>query len=307
MSKPESPIDVSPARGKALAKAALELAAITVLYVAVAKLSLTFASVNPSATPIWPTTGYALAAVLLLGYRIWPALFIGAFVVNVLTAGSFYTSLGIGAGNTLEAIVAGYILNRWADGRNAFGTPSGVAKFTLVCFASGTVISATMGVGSLSLGGYAPWRDFGSIWTTWWMGDSTGALVITPAIVLWMTEAGRKLERRELTQSALVYGAAIAVGFIAFSPIFAQTPPRTPLAFLAVLPLMWAALRRNQRDTAITALILSGFAVWGNCVGHGTVLAWKSQRFAAASARLHDQHHGSGPRLERGSRHTQTP
>src|SRR5207249_10385876 len=130
-------------------------------------------------------------------------------------------------------------------------------------------LSATFGVGSLSLAGYADWSDFRSIWTTWWVGDLAGALVITPAIVLWSTDPPRWLERRELFQSSLIYMATIVVGLVAFSPLLEQTPTRSSLAFLAILPLMWAALRRNQRDTATIALLLSCFAVWGTITNAG--------------------------------------
>src|SRR5205823_1155855 len=71
-------------------------------YVLAAKIGLAFASVNPSVTAIWPPTGIALAALLLLGFDVWPAIFAGAFVANLTTAGSIATSLGIAAGNTLE-------------------------------------------------------------------------------------------------------------------------------------------------------------------------------------------------------------
>src|SRR5947209_11338656 len=130
------------------------------------------------------------------------------------------------------------------------------------------MISATLGVGSLSLGGYADWSEFRSIWTTWWMGDVAGALVITPAIVLWGTTPAR-IERRELIQSCLLYAATIAVGLVAFSPLLEQSPTRNSLAFFAILPLIWSALRRSQRDTATTALLLSCFAVWGTMSNAG--------------------------------------
>src|SRR5438034_11708958 len=90
----------------------VELSSIAIIYLAVAKLSLALASVHPSATPIWPPTGFALAAVLLLGYRIWPAIFLAAFVTNATTAGSTYTSLAIATGNTLESLVGAYLINR---------------------------------------------------------------------------------------------------------------------------------------------------------------------------------------------------
>jgi two-component sensor histidine kinase len=252
-----------------LLKYLVEFLGVAIGYLAVAKLSLALASLHPSASPIWPPTGLALAAVLLLGYRIWPAIFLAAFIANMTTAGSTYTSLAIASGNTLESLVGACLINRRSDGLGTFDTPSGVAKFALICFVPSTMISATLGVGSLSLAGYADWADFASIWMTWWMGDLAGALVIAPVIVLWAARFPRALGRQEWLHSGAVFGAVIAVGLVAFSPLIEQTPSRAPLAFLAVLPLMWSALRRNQRDTATTALILACFAVWGTAASGG--------------------------------------
>jgi two-component sensor histidine kinase len=258
-----------PANPRRLLGYVVELTSIAIIYVGLAKLSLALASIHPSATPIWPPTGYALGIVLLLGYQVSPAIFLGALIANVTTAGSIVTSLGIATGNALESLIGAYLINRWSDGQSTFDTPGGVIKFALICFIPSTVISATFGVGSLSLGGYAEWSDFRSIWTTWWMGDLAGALVITPAIVLWGITPPRWPERRELIQSCLIYAATIAVGLVAFSPLLEQSPTRSSLAFLSILPLMWAALRRNQRDTATIVLLLSCFAVWGTMSNAG--------------------------------------
>ena len=190
--------DFRPADIRRRLKYIVELTSIAIIYIALAKLSLALASIHPSATPIWPPTGFALAIVLLLGYRISPAIFLGAFVANVTTAGSISTSLAIATGNALESLVGAYLINRWSDGCSTFDTPGGVTRFALICFLPSTIISATLGVGSLSLAGYADWSDFRSVWTTWWMGDLAGALVITPAIVLWATDPPRWLEHREL-------------------------------------------------------------------------------------------------------------
>src|SRR5437868_6363287 len=87
---------------------------LTVVYVSAGKIGLALALVNPSATAVWPPTGIALVAVLLFGPRIWPAIFVGAFVVNQMTAGTAATSIVIGCGNTLEALVGGFLVNRFA-------------------------------------------------------------------------------------------------------------------------------------------------------------------------------------------------
>src|SRR5262245_44300356 len=85
-------------------------------YFTLAYLGLRLASVNPSATPIWPPTGLAIAAILLWGNRTAPAIFIAALLINQLTAGSIFTSLAIACGNTLEAVIAGYLVRHWVEG-----------------------------------------------------------------------------------------------------------------------------------------------------------------------------------------------
>jgi PAS domain S-box-containing protein len=205
---------------------------------------------------------------LLRGYRVCPAIFAAAVLVNLTTAGSLATSLAIGAGNTLEGLIGTYLINRWADGRNAFGTPAGVTRFALLSFLP-TMLSATIGVGSLALAGFAAWAKFGSIWLTWWLGDLAGALVVTPAIVLWATAGRSAWNPPELRESAVALAGTCAVGLLAFSPLIEQTASRAPLGFLAILPLLWSALRRGQRDTATTALVIAFFAVWGTLAGSG--------------------------------------
>src|SRR5216683_2787623 len=105
------------------------VAGLAAVYLVAAKLGLMLAFVHASATAVWPPAGIALAAVLVRGYRMWPAVFIGAFVANITTAGSIGTSLGIGAGNTLEAVAGTYLVTRFASGRHAFARGQDVIKF----------------------------------------------------------------------------------------------------------------------------------------------------------------------------------
>src|SRR5438876_12192937 len=93
---------------------------VVVGYVAAGKLGLHFAFRPASAAPIWPPAGIGLATLLLFGYFLWPAVFVGAFVVNATTAGSVATSLGIALGNTIEAVIGAWLVNRFAGGAAAF-------------------------------------------------------------------------------------------------------------------------------------------------------------------------------------------
>src|SRR5438132_6892187 len=102
---------------------------LTLLYFIAGKLSLTLAFLNASASPVWPPAGIALAAMIILGYRVWPAIFLGAFLVNATTTGAVATSLCIAAGNTLEAVCGAWLINRFANGARVFDRSQDVFKF----------------------------------------------------------------------------------------------------------------------------------------------------------------------------------
>ena len=104
---------------------------VFLLYVLTGKVGLQLAFVHESATAVWAPSGLAVAAFLLFGFRLWPAILTGAFVVNVTTAGSVVTSAGLAVGNTLEALVAAHPVNRFAGGQSVFQRPQDIFKFAL--------------------------------------------------------------------------------------------------------------------------------------------------------------------------------
>src|SRR2546425_11468459 len=106
--------------------------AIAAIYLGAAKLGLTMAFVAEQVTAVWPPTGIALAAVLLFGYRVWPGIWLGAFLVNITTAGSLSTSIGIAAGNTLEALLGAWLVQRFANGRHAFERARDIFRYILL-------------------------------------------------------------------------------------------------------------------------------------------------------------------------------
>src|SRR5207245_8252203 len=92
---------------------------------------------------------------------------------------------------------------------------------------------------------------------------------LAPSAALWAIGSFRAFDVDSALSSSLAIVAAILVGLIAFSPLFEQSALRSALAFLAALPLLWAALRCGERDTATAVLILSCFAAWGTLAGGG--------------------------------------
>jgi two-component sensor histidine kinase len=249
--------------------AMLRLCALALAYFLLAKLGLAIASLHPSASPVWPPSGLALAAVLLFGNGVWPVIALGAFLANATTFGSIPTSLIIALGNTLEAVSTAWLIARWSGTEEPFATPARVAIFAAFALAPGSVISAALGVGALALAGYTYSANLADVWFTWWLGDVGGQILVAPMLFLWAKTKVFEFGRADLEKMGMLLALTIAVGLLAFSPLMEQTSQRGALAFLATIPLLWAALRYSQRDTATTAFLLSCFAIWGTLANGG--------------------------------------
>ena len=247
----------------------LVLAGLAVVYWVAGKLGLQLAFVHPSATAVWPPTGLTLAALLLFGYRVWPGIFLGAYLVNISTAGSMATSLGLAVGNTLEGLVGAYLVNRFANGRNAFDRPQDVLKFAVLAGLGSTSVSATIGVTSLSLGGYADWANYGAIWLTWWLGDAAGDLILAPLLILWGTRLTAPWPQAQVLEAAVLGLLIVLIGQAAFSGVLFDESQKYPLEFLCLPLLVWTALRFGPREAATATFLIAAIAVWGTLHGSG--------------------------------------
>src|SRR6266705_2821531 len=242
---------------------------LTLIYFIAGKLALQLAFLNASASPVWPPAGIALAALLVLGYRVWPAIFVGAFFVNWLTAGSVLTSLGIATGNTLEAICGAWLVNRFASGARVFGRPQDVFKFALAALVS-TTVSPTFGVTSLALDGFAQWSSYWPIWLTWWLGDASGDLVIAPFLLLWSVPASqRNWNRAQAIEVTILLLLLVALAETVFGGWFPISARNYPISFICGPIVIWTAFRFTPRETATGIFILSGIAIWGTLHGFG--------------------------------------
>lgn len=252
------------------------MAALCLAYIISGKLGLKLAFVHASATAVWPPTGIALAAFLTLGYGFWPAVLLGAFVVNLTTAGTIATSLGIAAGNTLEGVVGCFLVTRFANGRNAFARAQDTFKFVFAAGLVATAVSATIGVTTISLGGIAPWKDYGTIWITWWLGDAVGALVVAPLLILWTANPRVRWSGRQAAEAYLLSMTLFLLSWSIFSGGFHLEIKNYPLEFLCIPPVIWAAFRFGRRAAVTAVAGLSVVATWGTLHGFGPFVA-KSQ------------------------------
>ncbi len=241
--------------------------AVAAAYFVAGKFGLRLAILNPLVTVVWPPAGIALAAFLVLGYLIWPAIVLAAFLVNLTTAGNAGTSLGIALGNTLEGALGAFLVNRFARGLEVFDREENIVRFVVLAGMGSAMVSATIGVTCLVLGGLADWSRYGSIWSEWWLGDMTGVLIVAPALVLWSIRSMTRWTPRSSEAIVLLLGL-ILIGLSVFGGMLPFAATDYPL-FFCIPFLLWASFRFTQRQAATATLILSGIAIWGTLHGSG--------------------------------------
>src|SRR5260370_9808093 len=244
-------------------------AGLAVVYFVAGKLGLEMVYVHASGTAVWACTGIAVAALLVYGYRVWAGILIGAFLVNLTTAGAVATSIAIAGGNTLEALAGCYLVNRFAHGKEAFQRAHDIFKFALLAGMIATVVSATIGVATLAVSGLAGWAAFGSIWCTWWLGDAVGAVLVTPLLLLWWESPRPQWTREQITELAFLFIGLFATAWSVFGEPFHSELKNYPLEYLCVPFLVWAAYRFGRREAATALCALAGMATWGTLHGFG--------------------------------------
>ncbi len=231
------------------------------IYYISGKFGLSLAIVHPSATPIWPPTGIAIATFLLLGYWATPIIFLGAFFINFTTAGTVLTSLSIATGNTLEGLFAAYLINKLSGGVRTFYRATDIFIFVVMAGILATSISATFGATTLVLSKLADIADYGSIWITWWLGDMAGALILTPFIVLWAIKSPYAWTKKKTFEAICMYAA--------FGTTSAVVLYQFHFVFLFLPVLIWAAFRFGEREAATMMMLVASFFIWSALHGIG--------------------------------------
>jgi signal transduction histidine kinase/integral membrane sensor domain MASE1 len=238
---------------------------LAVLYVGAARVGLAIDAVAGFATLVWAPSGIALAALLLRGHGLWPGVLIGAFVANTLTGAPLPVAVGIAIGNTLEAVLGAYALRRIPGFRTSLDRVRDVLGLIVLAAALSTVVSATIGVASLYLGGIVAPADLGRAWRAWWIGDMIGDLLVAPAILVWSGVAGVGPPSRRWGEAIALAVTVIVTGFL----VFGTEATALHQAYLIFPVLVWAALRFGPCGAASAALVVSVIAVWGTATNRG--------------------------------------
>lgn len=232
------------------------------IYLGTARFGLSLHAVSGFATLIWLPSGIGVVALLLFGYRLWPAILAAAFLVNLFNGAPLFVAIGIGIGNTLEVLVGSFLLKRYRYSY-ALDHLRDVLLLVLLAMPVSACISATLGVTSLLLGRVIAFSSLYTTWSAWWIGDMISILIITPLLLVWSTWPQEKVPRKRLAEMGILALLILAVGIFVFLGELHPAQRVYPLTYLVFPPLIWASLRFGSRGALCAILTFSIFAIVG--------------------------------------------
>lgn len=233
-----------------------------ILYFVVGRIGLTIAPMWGLATLLWLPSGVALAALVIGGWRLWPAVFAAAFALYATAGAGFFPALFLGVGNTIEALVGTYILSHIVGlhyNLRHVRDNLGLVAVSLVT----PIVSTSIATATLVLSGDLPPHTVIEFALVWWIASATGIIIATPFVVKWLK--GPKFDRTPAQYAEL----AVALLAVFLISLFIFWTPTNQLAYYLCIPLTWVALRTGPRGITLALVMASALATIGTLQGNG--------------------------------------
>jgi diguanylate cyclase (GGDEF)-like protein len=243
------------------------LTLVAAVYFAAAKLSLLLAIPPGYATAVWPPSGIAVAAVLLLGNRIWPAVWSGAALVNFTVDGSILPGAFIAFGNSLEALTGAALIRREIGVFYEFDSGEDVVKFVVIA-ATSAIVAATIGIASIAVHDPVPTLELAQNAWTWWEGDAIGIIMVTPLVMSWSVREPRVWTRQKKIEAA-AFGLTLLVAARLIFGGDGEPFMVFPLVFMIPPIIIWTAFRFGQREVTLASTAACSVAIWYTIQGRG--------------------------------------
>lgn len=243
------------------------LAIFFITYVVAGFAGLRLGYGQAGATLVWAPSGVALGALLILGYGVWPVVSAAAATLAIVELGISPAVPALVVGHTIEAVLAAYLVNRYANGRHALQNPRNSFRFAGVVVLAATTTSAPINAMGLVATGAAMWTDYGRIYLAQSLGSVLGMLLVAPPIALF-SQGAIRWRASQIVEGAAAFVALTFTGFIGFFA-FPIDLRGFPLELLCMPVLLWPAFRLGRRATAVGLLWLATIAIAGTLDGYG--------------------------------------
>jgi PAS domain S-box-containing protein len=218
--------------------------------------------------PVWPAYGIALAAVLIYGYRVWVGIAAAAFLVALLSPVPGVVAVGQAFGATVAALTGGFLLFRIAKFQSSLSRLRDALALIVLGALGSALVSASIGVSVLYVNHVQAYQGLGSAWLIYWLGDSTGVLLVTPLVLTFPNLLKMRSRARILNFAGLILFLTLAC-FIIFGDL-PLIPIKLHVLAFAVLPfVIWAAIRFGVSGAALSTLLVATIATVETALGSG--------------------------------------
>ncbi|MFT4927772.1 MAG: diguanylate cyclase (GGDEF)-like protein/PAS domain S-box-containing protein, partial [Phenylobacterium sp.] len=240
---------------------------LAIIYFLSAKLGLTFAFEQANVSPVWPPTGLAIAALLYFGYQLWPGVFFGALLLGISIDTPIIPAILISIGNTLEALAASFLILKLIH-KYPFYSIKSIFTFSALILLT-TVISATIGVGSLYFSTLITEQQVILLWTTWWLGDAVGGLLFTPLLLTLVRKPAFAIDKSRFYELTALVACSIISTFVVFSTAMTLNQIHYAFAFFLIPTIVWSALRFYQHGASCIIMFYALVAIYSTLQDNG--------------------------------------
>lgn len=244
------------------------LVSLAVVYVVTGRIGLAFGYIHPASSTLFPPSGVALAAFLVLGYRVWPIILLAATLLYCSVLGVVPASLLLAAGNTAEGLFLSYLINRFAGGRHTLQTPKHALRFAGLTALTSVTVGATVGTIALVFSGLVSPTLADALWMNWSLGSFAGTLIAAPATLLFAQGRTDRWKKAQVFEALAVLVCVVGVGLVIFCGVPVELRGY-PLEMLCFVVLLWPAFRLGRRAASLSLIVLMSLAIYGTLHGYG--------------------------------------
>lgn len=227
-------------------------------YILATKIGFLLAIMNKSVSPVWPASAVGIIVIYLFGPQAFFSIFVSAFFANYLNNSSFYTSLFIGLGNSLEALAGYYLFVYLYEKSKVFEEFSKIITLLSVAIFP-PFISAFVGTSTLYFSNLTD-NNLLEVFITWWVGDAMGILLILPLVYTYFEKQIDSFNSPDLS-NFIVKSWVIFISLFGLSIIFTNQTG-TNFVFLVFPILLLSIWTAGIKTTYYLTFFISALGVY---------------------------------------------